>query len=661
MKLNYRPEIDGLRGLSVLAVVIYHLDIKLNNFYLFGSGFLGVDVFFVISGFLITSIILKELQTTGSFSFLYFFERRIRRILPVLLTILIFSWIVSWFVLIPTYLVDFSKSIISSILFYSNFLFYFLEIDYWAVNNSIKPLLHTWSLAVEEQFYLIFPIILFIFYKKKNKIIYLLFFLFLLSFFSSLFYNFTNPSYNFYMLQTRGWELISGSIVAYLNLQDKKTINKHLSSLLAFFSLMIILICLVCFPKNYEYIYIIRIFLIVSTCLVIYFCTEQNVTKRLLSAKILVFIGLISYSFYLWHYPIFSFAQLNNFFSTFFYKIIFLITSTIISIISYKIIEKPFRNKKNSFKIIIFIICFFSIMLLVFSKISINKNGFDKREKFLNNLGLKIDNYVLDQNYYIQNHLYEFSKKYTPSNFKTSGKRKKILVVGNSFANNFFQILNSVDNINKNYDIDLISPKNRIDKTRYEIRCFKEFLSKNTTYCDNLKFNFTDNIKEQFNLSEIVIIVSRWDGGFDDIKVLDDVVKILKNKNKKVILIDNPVILKLFTSNSLNLFDYYVFQKGLLPNKDEISSLEKDFFKYVFNESNNMNVKIINEKIKLIAQKYDVKFLEQRDFLCEKKLKICHLVDDETNKIFIDDVHITNEGVKYLGKLIYEKKWFKLP
>ena len=126
MKIDYRPEIDGLRGISVISVIIYHLDLSLNNINIFSSGFLGVDIFFVISGYLITTIIIKELIQTENFSFLYFYERRVRRILPVLLLIITVSWIISWFTLIPSYFVEFSKSAIFTILFTSNFFFLFL-------------------------------------------------------------------------------------------------------------------------------------------------------------------------------------------------------------------------------------------------------------------------------------------------------------------------------------------------------------------------------------------------------------------------------------------------------------------------------------------------------------------------------------------------------
>jgi len=161
MKLTYRPEIDGLRAIAVGAVILYHAQITIFGYQPFKGGFIGVDIFFVISGYLITSIILKELVTTGSFSFKHFYERRIRRILPALLFVMLVSLPFAWMYLLPNSFVDFSKSILYSVGFSSNFYFHYTGKIYGAINSLYLPFLHTWSLAVEEQFYIIFPVIFF--------------------------------------------------------------------------------------------------------------------------------------------------------------------------------------------------------------------------------------------------------------------------------------------------------------------------------------------------------------------------------------------------------------------------------------------------------------------------------------------------------------------
>ena len=165
MKLNYRPEIDGLRAISVSAVILYHAQISIFGYQPFQGGFIGVDIFFVISGYLITSIIIKELITKNSFSFKNFYERRVRRILPVLLVVMVTFFPFAWIYLVPAHFEDFSKSIIYSIGFSSNFYFYKSDQIYGAIDGTLKPFLNTWSLSVEEQFYILFPIALLITFK----------------------------------------------------------------------------------------------------------------------------------------------------------------------------------------------------------------------------------------------------------------------------------------------------------------------------------------------------------------------------------------------------------------------------------------------------------------------------------------------------------------
>ena len=170
MNLKYRPEIDGLRAIAVAAVVLYHSELKIYGHDLFKGGFIGVDIFFVISGYLISSIIFKEIYSTGSFSFLYFYQRRVRRIIPVLLSVIFVSTIIGWFILLPSELLNFSKSAISSIFFGSNFYFHYTGLQYGAVDGMYQPLLHTWSLSVEEQYYILFPLILFLVLNLQKKI-----------------------------------------------------------------------------------------------------------------------------------------------------------------------------------------------------------------------------------------------------------------------------------------------------------------------------------------------------------------------------------------------------------------------------------------------------------------------------------------------------------
>ena len=165
MKIQYRPEIDGLRAIAVVSVILYHAQINLFGKQVFNGGFIGVDIFFVISGYLISSIILKELILTGAFSFKYFYERRIRRILPALSFVMLASFPIAWLYLPPSRLIEFSTSILYSLGFSSNFYFYFSGLQYDAWEGLFTPFLHSWSLSVEEQYYILFPALFFLIFK----------------------------------------------------------------------------------------------------------------------------------------------------------------------------------------------------------------------------------------------------------------------------------------------------------------------------------------------------------------------------------------------------------------------------------------------------------------------------------------------------------------
>ena len=220
MKLAYRPEIDGLRAIAVVAVIFYHAQITILGYQLFEGGFIGVDIFFVISGYLITSIILKELFTKGTFSFKYFYERRIRRILPVLLFVMLGALPFAWMYLLPNDFVDFSKSILYSLGFSSNFYFHNSGQIYGAESGLIKPFLHTWSLSVEEQYYILFPIVLLVVFKYLRKYLGIVLIIgFIISLIIADWGSRNYPSFNFYVLPTRGWELLAGSILAYFEIK----------------------------------------------------------------------------------------------------------------------------------------------------------------------------------------------------------------------------------------------------------------------------------------------------------------------------------------------------------------------------------------------------------------------------------------------------------
>ena len=419
MNLKYRPEIDGLRAIAVGAVIFYHAQISLFGKSIFSGGYIGVDIFFVISGYLISTIIFQEIRTTDAFSFNYFYERRIRRIIPVLLMVILISTILGWIFLTPSELLDFSKSAISSIFFGSNFYFHYSGLEYGAVDGLYQPLLHTWSLSVEEQYYILFPIILFLGFKfLKGNFIKLLILFFFLSLITSQFAAQTYPSSNFYFIYSRVWELMSGTLLAYFETKNGiRSNNKILSNIASIIGILLITHSIFFFNDKVLHPSFLTIFPIVGTCLIIWFSNNEGLITKILSSKIFVGVGLISYSLYLWHYPIFAFARINNIFhGELLIKVILGIFILSVSTLSYFIIEKPFRNKNISFKKISIILISKIIIILAISIYVIQKNGVESRIKSV----------------YLNQYDIDFSKKLLNTNKEKNTEKLKIVFFGDS-------------------------------------------------------------------------------------------------------------------------------------------------------------------------------------------------------------------------------------
>ena len=382
MKLTYRPEIDGLRAIAVVVVVLYHAQITIFGHQLFQGGFIGVDIFFVISGYLITSIILKELVTTGSFSFTNFYERRIRRILPTLLFVMLVSLPFAWMYLLPGSLIDFSKSILYSLGFSSNFYFHYSGQQYGAESGLFKPFLHTWSLSVEEQYYILFPIVLLIAFKYFRKyLIHILILGFVISLAMADWGSRNFPSFNFYVLPTRSWELLAGSILAYFEIiKGHRSKNKTLNAILPIIGSLLIGHSIWFFNDKMFHPSFYTLTPIIGVCLIIWFSDKDEIITKILSTKLFVGIGLISYSLYLWHYPIFSFSRIIEFIQGDLSIKLFLLVITItLSILSYYYIEKPARNNKYKFINIFCIISFLLLFLITINSLFILNKGFPSR------------------------------------------------------------------------------------------------------------------------------------------------------------------------------------------------------------------------------------------------------------------------------------------
>ena len=369
--MKYRAEIDGLRALAVVPVILFHA-----GFELFSGGFVGVDVFFVISGYLITTILIEDIENKR-FSLVNFYERRARRILPALFFVMFVCIPFAWMWMLPSQMKDFSQSLVAVSLFASNVLFW-QESGYFDAAAEEKPLLHTWSLAVEEQYYVLFPIFLFLAWRYgKNRVFWMIVVMASISLLLSEWGWRNKVTANFYLAPTRAWELFAGSIAAFI--VQKKGVQKN--NFLALLGLFAIVFSIFFYDETTPFPSVYALVPVLGVVLLVLYADKETFAAKLLSNKGFVGIGLISYSAYLWHQPLLAFARIksqNEFSITL--MLILVVASLLLAYLSWKYVEAPFRNKQNINRKNIFFVSVFGILLFAtLGVIGHQTNGFPNR------------------------------------------------------------------------------------------------------------------------------------------------------------------------------------------------------------------------------------------------------------------------------------------
>jgi peptidoglycan/LPS O-acetylase OafA/YrhL len=474
----YRKEIDGLRAIAIIPVIFYH---TFSISYASG-GFIGVDIFFVISGYLITNILLKELNEKQTISFKNFFIRRIKRILPILVFITIISIYPAYKLLFPFTFKEYGQSLIGVSTFIPNVVF-LLQGGYFAEPDSLKPLLHTWSLGVEEQFYFLYPIFLIVFWKIFNKkiifivIILLIFSLILAQDLSDGLYT----NFNFLILVSRAWELLAGSLASLYLLSNYKIKSISHNNLLSILGFILIIYSLIIFDETIPHPSFYTLIPVAGAFLLIISADKFTLMGKILSYKFLVNIGLISYSLYLWHFPLFVFSRHFNFMysdkSHNFYDlsiltyIILIIITFVLSFITWKYLEKPFRDKNISLKKL-FGFCGIGLTIIfVTGNYIYQKDGLIERFPSEASFYLEYNNSKSPSNMInpckeslikkIKSKVLfkSFQKKIIPDNCSKLGSKKEIpdtVLIGDSFTHGLLSPLNDYLNENKKsifYDV----------------------------------------------------------------------------------------------------------------------------------------------------------------------------------------------------------------
>lgn len=424
--LKYRPDIDGLRALAVLPVIFFHA-----GFEFFGGGFVGVDIFFVISGYLITTIILAELAQ-DEFSIVTFYERRARRILPALFCVMAASLVAGYLILMPDEFKNFGQSLVSTSLFANNILLGVTS-GYWDLASEFKPLLHTWSLGVEEQYYFFVPLLLAFAWKYcKEKIPFLFIAMFAGSLLVASWLVTVSPKWAFYILPTRAWEISVGAISATLLIKNPNLkLNQRISNVLSMLGLLLIVFSMCIFDKSIQSPGLYLLIPTIGAALIILFSEKNTVVGRFLGGRIAVFVGLLSYSLYLWHQPVFAFLRASSDEKpgnlSFGFAIAFVF---VLSYLSWKFIEKPFRKKGFVGRAGVFTLSVIGSLFFVVAGLFLNANyGFPGRAF---DKGVKIED--MDKRVYNERVF-----RFKVDEF-TSLDGKKLLIVGNSFARDFVNI-----------------------------------------------------------------------------------------------------------------------------------------------------------------------------------------------------------------------------
>ena len=669
MKLTYRPEIDGLRAIAVGAVILYHSQITLFGHQIFKGGFIGVDIFFVISGYLITSIILNELVTTGTFSFKNFYERRIRRILPALFFVMMVSLPFAWMYLLPSNFIDFSKSILYSIGLSSNFYFHYSGQQYGATDGLLKPFLHTWSLSVEEQYYILFPIVLFIIFKFSRK--YLVHTLILGFFISLVLADWTSrnyPSISFYFLHTRMWELLAGSILAYFEIkQGHRSKNKKFNLILPTTGVFLIIHYILFF--NYKMLHpsFYTLSPIIGVCLIIWFSDKDEIINKLLSTKLFVGIGLISYSLYLWHYPIFALARVNEFTDGNYLKKFFLIlVLLVISVISYYFVERLFRKKKNNTKKVFNLIIIFICSLLISNSSIILKEGYKDRLPELFSVDL-----TTYPPYFLKNSKNEicFTNEY--GCYFDKSKIKKIYAIGDShLASISFDLQKKISD--RNYQFILYSLSNCLyfpGFDKIQIKTSKLDKKCNDNYFKNLKTILSTEknsiiiffgryplyfTQKYFDNKEGGIEGAEWGEKYISLGDYSNIQDSFKNevfelsKNNKILIIYPIPELGWNVANKLRIFfknQPKNVNKKILTKNDFITTSHK-----VYKERTQSSFELLDS-----IKSNNIYRVYPHTLFCDIIIKNRCVANDEKNIFYFDDDHPSLKGAEMINDLIMKE------
>jgi len=643
-QIKYRPDIDGLRAIAVLAVIGFHMAPNTIR-----GGFIGVDIFFVISGFLITGIVLQGLDSK-QFSLLEFYSRRVRRIFPALLIVMFSVYMFGWIVLLAQEFTQLSKHIISGSIFISNLVLW-SESGYFDNFVDRKLLLNLWSLGVEEQFYLFWPLIILLGFKLKFSIWKIIAFILVISLGWNIWETNINPSAAFYSPFTRFWELLVGASIGYIDYNKNHIVRIYSPAIANTFSIsgfLLILLGLFFIDKQKAFPGWWATLPTIGAGLIILAGNSSFLNKHILAARISISIGLISYPLYLWHWPLLVFGNIINGNTPSFPTRLGLIFLTFfLSFGTYWFIEKPIKQSLNPGKITISLI-FFGVIMMLISTITFFNDGFSYREKNFSKISSAIDASLFPGN--LQE--LRINGKNYGNGYQNSKKESTTLFLGDSNIAHYYPRINELLTQNPeeaNSVIFLVQhgclpiPNVFSDIHRCAVR------------------ESLDIIKANQNIKTIVI-GSRWfgqmNGGYHYLQdgkrypinkdsfgyqlalnSLKSFISTLKNQGKEVYLllsspIGNEFDPRLMVNRSLNNFP------NVISVNTTLVSLKDLMDKYGF----------IRDDLKNLANTLGIKSIDPIDYLCAENN--CPVISSDGDPINSDPNHLNPFFVRANTKFI---------
>ncbi|MEO0780285.1 MAG: acyltransferase family protein [Pseudomonadota bacterium] len=641
---SYRPEIDGMRAIAVIAVIIYHLKITLSGNTLLTGGFLGVDVFFVLSGFLITGLLVDEFHKTGRIRLNEFYWRRARRILPPLILVMLVSLPVAWAVLLPSELERYTLSLAAALAFVSNF-FWFLELsDYGAQSGLLQPFLHTWSLAIEEQFYLIFPLLMIVLmrYLTLRHVMAAIAGLAALGFLLAAVTTALHPAFSFYTPTSRAWELLAGALLAVASRYGAGRLNGCGFLYVPGLSLLVLGWAFVTqdlLAMRHPGVGTLPV--IAATCGLIWCADPREPVTRILSTGPMVWIGKVSYSLYLWHFPIFAFGRILSVGTPSpFEMAIWVVLTVALSALGYTLIERPFRFRLKPRAFAIATVAALAPIGLVMSLTLSGGGAQSGRTQALTVLygENEIDNSVLrdatwdplnerfpEEDIGTWNALRPSVSGVTKLWFKGADTRK-VLLIGDSLSKDVYNALTLnadrfLDHEFARFNVNLKSLENDLETLRG-----------------------TPN----FAAADVVVIAPNHYRAYRH--ALGQMLEAVGGQGKEIIVLGNTA--KFNPAGAHPLFDWYLIKSGDPALLQDLNALAPKY--------EDARSQVYNAEIRHIAEMAGATYLSRRALVCPDHAT-CTLVTDDGFKTMYDDLHWTLEGAALFGARAADAGWLSSP